>query len=191
MMCTMQKFKPKVLLWSGKMIIEQDWRAMNHLPKRCINVIANQTPQSADSNLFPLPTHDFLQLWAYQGRKVKPMLDNDTIMGNTLEPLRPQKGFSHNAACLSRISFMPQQCVNKIKSTLLSRTQEGLWNVFARSHSDVLYCSGYFIKVAEELNVLCCIIEGRNDLHVIFRLVELLKALADVQCWVPELCNSQ
>ncbi len=38
-------------------------------------------------------THDYLQLRAYHDRKVKAMLDNGTIMGITLEPLRLQKGF--------------------------------------------------------------------------------------------------
>lgn len=38
-------------------------------------------------------THDYLQLGAYHRRKVKAMLDNGTIMGVTLEPLRLQKEF--------------------------------------------------------------------------------------------------
>lgn len=53
-------------------------------------------------------THDYLLLWAYHGRKVKAMLDNGTIMGITLEPLRLQKGFLTKAimqpVCLKALS---------------------------------------------------------------------------------------
>lgn len=38
-------------------------------------------------------TCDYLQLWVYHSRKVKAMLDNGTIVGITLEPLRLQKEF--------------------------------------------------------------------------------------------------
>lgn len=48
-------------------------------------------------------TCDYLQPWAYHGGKVKAILDNGTIMGIILEPLRLQKGFvceANYAACL-------------------------------------------------------------------------------------------
>lgn len=52
--------------------------------------------------------HDYLQLWAYHGRKVKAMLDNGTITGIALEPLRLQKGFLTKAimhhACVEALS---------------------------------------------------------------------------------------
>ena len=64
------------------------------------------------------------------------MLDNGTIMGITLEPLRLQKGFLTKAImqdCLSQSSFMTQHCVNSLKSEVLSRAQGAVQNVIARS----------------------------------------------------------
>lgn len=65
------------------------------------------------------------------------MLDNGTIMGITLEPLRLQKGFLTKAimqtVCLEALS-----CHNivsiALKVKVLSRTQGAVQNVIARSH---------------------------------------------------------
>lgn len=65
------------------------------------------------------------------------MLDNGTIIRITLEPLRLQKGLLTKAimqtVCLKGI-FMPQHCVNSLKSDSLSRTQWASQNVIARTH---------------------------------------------------------
>lgn len=68
------------------------------------------------------------------------MLDNGTIMGIPLEPPETSKRVpykSNYATCLSQTSFMPQHCVNGLKSEALSRTQGAAQNVAARSHLDI------------------------------------------------------
>lgn len=65
------------------------------------------------------------------------MLDNGTIIRITLEPLRLQKWFLTKAimqtVCLKGI-FMPQHCINSLKSDSLSRTQGPSQNIIARTH---------------------------------------------------------
>lgn len=108
----------------------------------------------------------------YHGRKVKAMLDKDTIMGIMLEPLRLQKGFlQEQLYCL--VCF---KGLNNLSSKVLSRTQEA-----ARSHSDLpvlerqVYNSGR--------SVFCSIWEGEINYRVTFKIGTDIKSFSRCTVW--------
>lgn len=76
------------------------------------------------------------------------MLDNTTIMGIILEPLRLERvPFKSNyAVCLSQSSFMSHHCVNSLKSKVLSRTQGAVQNGIARVHLGLPVVQGLVYK---------------------------------------------
>lgn len=132
-------------------------------------------------------TCDYLQLWVYHGRKVKAMLDNGTIVGITLEPLRLQKGFLTKAImqdCLSQNSFMPQHCVNSLKSEVLSRAQGAVQNVVARSCLGLCVVQRLVYKGGRRNECVSQFVKQKSITGSHLRLAQLLKVLVDAQCAV-------